>query len=495
MAGALVPTFVLFPTWGVAASVIALWAALVAASIVADYRRVAAVWLGAAALFPVADLWVETTQYVARNAHADYRIVAAPYNPDARVLLVAGQPASRHDADARGWEYAEVIETTLCEAGETRVLVLGAAGMTLGKGAPCDLSLTYVDIDPAQERIAAEFLQTERPGALIAADARAFLRTDASEPWPAIVVDTFSNAKIVPDHLLTVEFYRLLRSRLAPGGIVVREPRRVSGRSTVPRPRGPDAAGGVRQLRHARRGGRAAAQLERAGHRAPQPPLSLPEERSRRRHGHLFRRGTQGRPGPRVAMTDEWRSLTHRFAIGGHHGYIIVATDEHDRPLLLEIRMAKAGGSSPGPARRPCDQRVAGIAEGRAAGVLRGPAAIRQVRAVRMDRQRARLRAQHRGLHRSMARPAVPRRRSDRPARGSHPGRDVRGLRRRRNLGGWRALPRVRKHWTVRIAWPSLAAPPVGLPTDPWGFGPIRQNGRIGRLSSGPDEIGPLRGP
>ena len=43
-------------------------------------------------------------------------------------------------------------------------------------------------------------------------------------------------------------------------------------------------------------------------------------------------------------MTDEWRSLTHRFAIGGHHGYIIVATDEHDRPLLLEIRMAKAGG-------------------------------------------------------------------------------------------------------------------------------------------------------
>ena len=218
VAGALVPTFIIFPTWGVAASVIALWAALVAASIVADYRRVAAVWLGAAALFPVADLWVETTQYVARNAHADYRIVAAPYNPDARVLLVAGQPASRHDADARGWEYAEVIETTLCEAGETRVLVLGAAGMTLGKGAPCDLSLTYVDIDPAQERIAAEFLQTERPGALIAADARAFLRTDASEPWPAIVVDTFSNAKIVPDHLLTVEFYRLLRSRLAPGG-------------------------------------------------------------------------------------------------------------------------------------------------------------------------------------------------------------------------------------------------------------------------------------
>ena len=43
-------------------------------------------------------------------------------------------------------------------------------------------------------------------------------------------------------------------------------------------------------------------------------------------------------------MTDQWESLTHRFAIGGHHGYIIVATDEHGRPLLLEIRMSKAGG-------------------------------------------------------------------------------------------------------------------------------------------------------
>ena len=43
-------------------------------------------------------------------------------------------------------------------------------------------------------------------------------------------------------------------------------------------------------------------------------------------------------------MTDEWQSLTHRFAISGHKGYVTVATDEHGRPVLLEIRMAKAGG-------------------------------------------------------------------------------------------------------------------------------------------------------
>ena len=43
-------------------------------------------------------------------------------------------------------------------------------------------------------------------------------------------------------------------------------------------------------------------------------------------------------------MTNEWQSLTHRFSISGHKGYVTLATDEHDRPVVLEIRMAKAGG-------------------------------------------------------------------------------------------------------------------------------------------------------
>ena len=43
-------------------------------------------------------------------------------------------------------------------------------------------------------------------------------------------------------------------------------------------------------------------------------------------------------------MTDEWQSLTHRFAISGYKGYVTVATDERGRPVLLEIRTAKAGG-------------------------------------------------------------------------------------------------------------------------------------------------------
>lgn len=43
-------------------------------------------------------------------------------------------------------------------------------------------------------------------------------------------------------------------------------------------------------------------------------------------------------------MTDEWRSLTHRFTVGPHKGYVIVAL-EGARPIHIEILMAKEGGA------------------------------------------------------------------------------------------------------------------------------------------------------
>ena len=88
------------------------------------------------------------------------------------MLDVSGQAASRHDAAGRGWDYAERIEKTLCGAGETRALVLAAAGMTLGRSAPCALDIVFVDIDPAQKRIAALFLEgpAEASGAFDAGD-------------------------------------------------------------------------------------------------------------------------------------------------------------------------------------------------------------------------------------------------------------------------------------------------------------------------------------
>ncbi len=217
VAGALTATFLLLPTLGLAAAVFAVIAATAAAALLASPRTVSVHAFIFAACWPGLDLWVEATYYVARNAYADYRIVEI--DDDARILSINNQSASRHDPQGKGWAYAELLERTLCGAGEHRVLVLGAAGMTIGQGAPCELDLTFVDIDPAQERIASEFLAVPmgEAGAFAGKDARAFLRDDPGN-WQAIVIDAFTNPRSIPRHLLTTEFLCLARSRLSDGG-------------------------------------------------------------------------------------------------------------------------------------------------------------------------------------------------------------------------------------------------------------------------------------
>ena len=216
VAGALASTFLLLPTLGLAAATLAVVAAPAAAALLASRRDVPVFALLIACCWPAADLWVEASDYVARNAYADYRFVEVD---DSRVLIVNNQMASRHDPQGRGWDYAELFERTLCGAGETRTLVLGAAGMTIGRGAPCELDLTFVDVDPAQQSISAEFLGVPQgtAGKFAGRDARAFLRGDPGG-WSAIVVDVFSNPLSTPQHLLTAEFYRLVRAKLDDGG-------------------------------------------------------------------------------------------------------------------------------------------------------------------------------------------------------------------------------------------------------------------------------------
>ena len=87
-------------------------------------------------------------------------------------------------------------------------------------------------------------------------------------------------------------------------------------------------------------------------------------------------------PGSRPA--GEWPSTTHRFVVDGHKGYTMVS-DEHDRPVHLEIRMSRAGGVLRGLLDSLADQRLAGAAPRGAAVRLRRAAGGSLVRAVRLD--------------------------------------------------------------------------------------------------------------
>jgi spermidine synthase len=53
----------------------------------------------------------------------------------------------------------------------------------------------------------------------VVSDGRSFLMRD-NETWDVILIDAY-RGPFVPFHLLTKEFYTLVKSRLAPGGVVV----------------------------------------------------------------------------------------------------------------------------------------------------------------------------------------------------------------------------------------------------------------------------------
>ncbi len=105
-----------------------------------------------------------------------------------------------------------------------RVAILGNAGGTtaraLGRYYP-DAEIDGVELDPAVTRAGRRFLGLgDNPRLTVhEADARPFLRSTRSR-YDLIVVDAYRQP-YVPFYLATREFFRLVRQRLAPEGVVL----------------------------------------------------------------------------------------------------------------------------------------------------------------------------------------------------------------------------------------------------------------------------------
>ncbi|MCW5829179.1 MAG: fused MFS/spermidine synthase [Deltaproteobacteria bacterium] len=82
-----------------------------------------------------------------------------------------------------------------------------------------DAGFTVVDIDPALHRVASRYFGADDIPHLVRAtgDARRFLIQDTSR-YDAIFADTYQGVNRIPPHLSTVEYFRLIRSRLTPEG-------------------------------------------------------------------------------------------------------------------------------------------------------------------------------------------------------------------------------------------------------------------------------------
>ena len=216
VAGSLLTALVFFRYLGVGPTALLVTLALLAAALVASGRRLQVGVVAAALLVPLPMLWQDAVDLVASNAFADYRIVDIP--GEERRLFSANLDSSSADTpDGVGSAYIELVEEGACASGPASVLVLGGGGQSFGRGRDCGLTIDFVDIDPAQEHLAPLFLHGPSRGVFHAADARRFL-VDADRRWDVVFADVYTTRHLPPDHLVTVEFLRLVRSRLEPGG-------------------------------------------------------------------------------------------------------------------------------------------------------------------------------------------------------------------------------------------------------------------------------------
>jgi spermidine synthase len=112
---------------------------------------------------------------------------------------------------------------TAYSPGQARMLQIGLGGgrtsWYMHLSVP-DMEVTVAELDPEVIALAQRYFRI-RPGPkfnVVASDGRSYLMRNA-EPFDMIFIDAY-RGPFVPFHLLTREFYALVKQRLKPGGVV-----------------------------------------------------------------------------------------------------------------------------------------------------------------------------------------------------------------------------------------------------------------------------------
>jgi spermidine synthase len=156
-------------------------------------------------------------------------MVSSPYadiyifkEDDARLFVANGALMSKiKDGKSTSW-YIKQFNTFINDKKITEkdVLVLGAGGFVVDLNDQLN-RYTYVDIDPTLKDVSeSRFLMKEIKSNFIIEDARRFL-IDQEDEYQVMFLDAFSSSKSIPAHLVTKEFFTLIRESLPVNGYVV----------------------------------------------------------------------------------------------------------------------------------------------------------------------------------------------------------------------------------------------------------------------------------
>ena len=144
-----------------------------------------------------------------------------------KVMVLNGSAASKISQDDKLlFPYIQYIENnflkTLPLQDKKHILILGAGGFTLGRNDDFN-NYTYVDVDKALLPLSEKYFLNEKLGAnkkFELQDANQFLKEDKTL-YDLIVLDTYSSTRVIPQDLVTQEYFYRVKSHLKDGGIIV----------------------------------------------------------------------------------------------------------------------------------------------------------------------------------------------------------------------------------------------------------------------------------
>lgn len=144
-----------------------------------------------------------------------------------KILYMNGLPMSLYFPEfGYGAEYINYINNNFIynmpQDRPHKILILGAGGFTAGLNDAFN-DYTFVDIEHTLKDISEEkFLKQKlTPNKkFVVQDASQFLK-NTPDVYDLIMLDVYSNSYQVPESLITAEFMQRIKSRVAPGGVIV----------------------------------------------------------------------------------------------------------------------------------------------------------------------------------------------------------------------------------------------------------------------------------
>jgi predicted membrane-bound spermidine synthase len=228
--GTFLPALVLIPAIGTQRTFLVTAALLAVSACFLLGRRYLLVAAALAALVAIPPGAIKAEPGLLHEETSLYQYIQVVQRPDGRRLLYLNEGVAVHSVWRRnsvltgGYWDAVLAVPSLLRRPPRRIAILGnAAGTTaraLGVYYP-KAAVDGVEIDPSVTRVGRRYFGLgDNPRLTVhSADARPFLR-ETDRRYDVIVVDAY-HQPYVPFYLATREFFRLVRERLTPGGIVV----------------------------------------------------------------------------------------------------------------------------------------------------------------------------------------------------------------------------------------------------------------------------------